>query len=117
MTARGRVMRSIFYRRFWRERWRFEPDAPVAGGQRCDEFLDRSDQILKLGIVSVESCFEFGELRHDVLIDSHVLAHLHEGANYEDAHFDGSLRVQHTRSHDRAVLGEGVRQIAASAML
>jgi hypothetical protein len=42
-----------------RERWRFESDAAVVGWQRFDEFMDRHDQILNLGIVDVEPSFKF----------------------------------------------------------
>ena len=66
--------------------------------------------------MAVDPRLQFGELRHDVLILDRGLSHLYERAYDEDAHVDRALRVQHARGHDRAVFGEGVRQIAAAAM-
>jgi hypothetical protein len=38
-------------------------------------------------------------------------AHLHECPHYEHTHLHGAWAVEHLGRHDRAMLGEGVRQV------
>jgi hypothetical protein len=40
-------------------------------------------------------------------------AHLHECPHCEHTHLHGAWAVEHVGCHDRAMLGEGVRQILA----
>jgi len=55
------------------------------------------------------------ELAREILVRGKQLAQLHEGAHHVDAHLDGAGTVQDGGSHDRAVLGEGERELATAA--
>lgn len=96
-------------------RRRFESDPALVRRQGLDELAEGVDEILDFVVVVIETSFEFRKFRHYVLISRQGLAHLHEGAHDEDAHFDGALRVEYAGRHERSVLGKGVWQITTAA--
>ena len=61
-TLPTRRARSVFGLTFRGECWRFEPNATVVGGQRCDQFADGFDELLDLTIVAIETCFKLCQL-------------------------------------------------------
>ena len=58
---------------------------------------------------------QFGDLLSEFAVGGEQFAQPYEDANHKDAHFDGTLRIEDRGSHDGAVFGEGVRQIAAAS--
>jgi hypothetical protein len=74
---------------------------------------DGGDGFIVSGELFVEPCFELREAAGQFLVGAEQLAQLHEGAHHVDAHLDGARAVEDRGGHDRAVLGEGVRQVLA----
>jgi hypothetical protein len=52
----------------------------------------------------------------EVAVAVHQTAELHEGAHDRNVDFYRPSAAEHTRKHRDALLGEGVRSIAAAAM-
>ena len=95
---------------------KLKADAATSRGKWRHKLSNGFNNFLDVGIMALETPFEFGELGHNLLIDYQCLTHAYEGANYEEAHFDGSLRVQNGGCHDGTMFGEGVGQIATASV-
>src|SRR5947209_1009000 len=82
---------------FWFFRWRHQ-------------FADRIEDDLKLGVVFLFQCREFAG---KIGIGEKHLTQADECAHDRDVHVHGAFAAQNAREHRHALLGEGVRQIAA----
>ena len=85
-----------------------EADAAAGSWQGFHQFADGFDEFLDVGIVAFNAAFQFRELGQHLPVGGQGFAHAHEGADNEDAHFNGTSGVQDRRGHDGAVFGKGV---------
>ena len=79
---------------------------------RSDELLDRFEDDSELLIVFVLKRFD---LAGEVAVCVHEAAELHESAHDCDVHFDRAAASEDAGEHGNALLGKGIRAVAASA--
>jgi len=98
---------------------RGEPDRTL---RRCrwtheltDRGEDRRDRLVVCRELLLDSRLELVETLRELLIGGQHFAQLHEGAHDVDADLDCTRAVQDRSGHNRAVLGEDVREIAPPA--
>ena len=96
---------------------KLESNSPALCGFWSHELADRPKQLLNLRIVRVEPPLQFIDLGGQLSVRRQHFPQPHESAHYIDAHLHGPLGVQHIGSHDGAVFGERMRQIAAPPVL
>jgi hypothetical protein len=71
--------------------------------------------LLRLHIKSDERTLKSGEPVGEVPVRRQDFPQFDEGARDVDAHFERTWTVENSGYHDRTVLGEGERQLAAAA--
>ena len=67
-------------------------------------------------VVGEQSPVDLGQALEDDGAGREFLAHTHKGPHDVDAHRNGARTAQKGRGHDRAVLGEGPRQLSRAAI-
>ena len=60
--------------------------------------------------------FQFFHPCGQIFVGRQKVAHLDEGADYQDVHLRGAVAIQHLLQDRHAVLGESVWKIPASAI-
>src|ERR1700676_192111 len=95
---------------------RLEPDAATVGLFGTHEFADRVHQVLDIGIMTLQTLFQFRQLRQDIAVPSDGPTHTHKSKNDKHAHLDRAFRVQHGGGHNRTMFGKNVGTITRAAM-
>src|ERR1035438_439886 len=95
---------------------RFEPDAAAAWLSGTHEFADCVHQVLDIGIMTLQTAFQFRQLRQDMAVPGDGATHTDKSKNDKHAHFDRAFGVQHCGCHDSAMFGKGVGTITRAAM-
>ena len=60
--------------------------------------------------------FQFFHPCGQIFVGLQKVAHLDEGADYQDVHLRGAVAIQHLRQDRHAVFGESVGKVAESAI-
>ena len=87
----------------------------AGGHQRADRAQDLGDRIVLHGESSIDVPFQRFELLLELPMSGRRFPQCDERADDEDAHLDSARRTEHGCGHDRAVLGESERALAAAA--
>lgn len=83
---------------------------------RCEQRLEFCPNRTQGVIVIQQGLIDFRQPFEDGDVGGEVFAHLDKRADDVEAHFDGVGAVQDGGGHDGAMLGEGVRQCAATTV-
>src|SRR5580704_5575473 len=83
---------------------------------RSHELFDGLDEVVNRGVVTIDMTLQFAQLGGELAVGSQHFAEPNEGANHENTHLNCAFGVEHSCSHDCAVLGEGMWAIAPPAV-